>query len=58
MAFSLGRFGGTGNGMSREVKDEMTRRLARGELQCEIAAAVGVNRMTIYRFVTSGNHRR
>lgn len=52
-----GRFGGTGNGMSREVKGEITRRLARDELQCEVAAAVGANRTTICRFVTSGNHR-
>lgn len=36
-----GRFGGTGNGMSREVKGEITRQLARGEMQCEIAPRWG-----------------
>ena len=55
------RFGGTGNGMTREVRGEIARRLARGDLHKDIAAAVGVCPMTINRFVKAEGmpgHRR
>ncbi len=45
------RFGGTGRGMSREVKAEIGRRLARGELQKVVAASIGIHRRTILRLV-------
>lgn len=45
------RFGGSGYGMTREVKAEIARRLAGGEPRRVIAAAVGVSERTIGRFV-------
>jgi len=51
MAWPGSRFGGRGRGMSREVKAEIARRLARGELLKEVAVAVEVSTQTIHRFV-------
>ena len=45
------RFGGRGFGMTREVKAEIARRLACGELHKDVAAAVGVSPRTIIRFI-------
>ena len=51
MPYPEKQFGGRGCGMTREVKAEIARRLARGELQRDVAAAVGVSLQTITRFV-------
>lgn len=51
MAWPNSRFGGVGHGMTREVKSEIARRLARGESAVEVAVAVGVSTRTIFRFV-------
>lgn len=45
------RFGGRGRGMTREVKAEIARRLARGDRHRDVAAAVGVSTQTITRFL-------
>jgi transposase, IS30 family len=45
------RFGGRGHGMTREVKAEIGRRLAGGELQKDIAVSIGIHPMTIRRLV-------